>query len=272
MMSFSKYKGVTLFEVILVLVISSLFIAFSVQTYHQMLAEQQMSQVMSEVNALFSGARAYYQSNCIGNRSYLTGDVYSGGALDPSVTTSLPTGSPGNPGISPITTAALVTGGYLPTNWLIYTPTFTTGTYIVQYNIYNSTYFNNFCTTSPCTTTNNNYLITIQVAVQLSATAATNSQYYQQRLNADCVSKLSGTSVAPCSTTPTASGYLVFERQPSMAVANSHAKADASGYWPSMPGLAVFKRQYTNDDNYAATSDDTTYNTNTGYENYLCGG
>jgi hypothetical protein len=91
--------------------------------------------------------------------------------------------------------------------------------------------------------------------------------YYKARLGADCISSFSGATVAPCASSSGTGDYIVFERLPSLA-----APKVTSSFESLMPNVLQFKRLYTNDDNYAASVDDSTYNSMTEYENYLCGG
>jgi len=284
MISFKRQGGVTLFEVLLVLVLASLVLMMGFQTFYQLQVEQELNRVKFNVDSLFLGARNYYLANCRANINYATGAVINTatGQLDPIVN------PPPASGMKAIDiTTDLLTPGYLAKWPPAVTPVFITD-YEVQFNVYNdATKYPanirnvNFCVynagppvafnCSPLATqlTSNVYLWTIQVAVQITDTSKT-MQYYQGRLNADCISTLNGGFVTPCSQVTAGGGgnYLVFERLPSSALSTSNT----SPLWASVPELQSFVQQYTNDDDYAVTNNDTIYNTSTGYQNYLCGG
>ncbi len=108
----------------------------------------------------------------------------------------------------------------------------------------------------------------VQVAVKLSP-SLTDRQWREMKsdLHADCVSSASGTGVAACSTSPAMNGYLVWTRPPSTYNPNI-----TSDYWPSIPYVKQFNRQYTNDP--MATLSGVTNEAQTWYNpyNYLCGG
>ena len=280
MTSLKQQAGVTLFEVLLVLILAGSLLMIGFQTYYQIQFEQQLNQVRFAVDSLFSGTRNYYLANCRANRNYATGAVITAatGQLDPTVN------APPASGIKALNIATdLGTPGYLD-RWPPTTPWFATG-FEVQLNVYNDAASYpanirnvNFCVYSagppvafncaqlPTRATNNVYLWTIQVAVQITDPSRT-MQYYQGRLNADCISTLVGGVVTPCATAA-GGNYLVFERLPSQALST----ANTSPLWASVPELQSFDQQYTNDDTYSVTNNDALYNTSTGYQNYLCGG
>lgn len=270
-MSSANQEGVTLIEVLLGLVIGASLILLGLQTYQQFNDQGNINKAQYNINVLFQGLRGFYLSNCINNRNYTTGNVMSMsliGALDPSY---LPAdvAQPSYP--IPITT--LLADAYVG-NWNAgFSPIITN--YVVQLNLYNNTtypgYARNvqFCYSGTCSSettvaTDNIYLWTAQVAVQVGNVAKI--QLYKSLLGADCISSLAGSIVTPCSQSPTANDYLVFERLPSFATTDSN-----SPLWMSIPMLKLFKAQYTNDEDYAVTTRDNSYFQGS-YQNYLCGG
>lgn len=257
-----KQFGVTLFEVMLVILIGTSFLLMGVKLYQQFKAENDIAQVEQNINTLFLGLKGYYEANCIGNLNYTADQNLTTGDLDPRVAGTLPASIPIN------ITTKLINNGFLPSTPLI-SPSIIAG-YVLQFNVDTSTtktvnfcYAGN-CSSQPTKAVNNVYLLKAQVAVQLSNTSQI--AYYKARLNADCISKLNGSIVTPCPGDPTGS-YLVFQRLPSFAAPDT-----MSSLWWSMPIVKEFKQQYTNDDGYAVNVDDTSNTNTTRYQNYLCGG
>jgi len=273
-----RQKGVTLIELLLVIIIALTFVSLGIKVYQQQEYEVELQNVKSNVDFLFVAMKNYYLANCRAIRNSATGSVItsSTGQLDPTVNV------PPVTSIVPINiNTALATPGYLE-KWPLPYSVLVTNNYIVQFNLYNNsaTYPNAVKTIYFCSNknnclaptgiatkaVNNVYLWTIQVAVQVQNSAQ--AAYIAGRLNADCRSSLSGSVVTPCSQSPVLGSYLVFERLPSMA---SSTATTVSPLWLSIPGLKQFTEQYTNDNDYAVTNDDSAHGF-PGYENYLCGG
>jgi|GEM_PF-2384946 len=256
-------RGVTLLEIMLVLVIAASFILLGLQTFRQFSLQGNINKASYNVNVLFKALRGYYLSNCIANRTYDTGAEIKSATLDPSSSSYISTASVG------INIASqLVTPGYL-TNWqAAFSPV--VASYVVQLNRYNTATktvqfcYSGTCVGQPTVETNNVYLWTAQVAIQINDVARINQ--YKEMLGADCISRLSGSIVTPCSQSPVAANFLVFERLPSFVASEGN-----SPLWLSMPNVKQFKEQYTNDNDYAITVDDPSYRQGS-YQNYLCGG
>jgi prepilin-type N-terminal cleavage/methylation domain-containing protein len=272
-----RQRGMTLLEVMLVIAIATSLVLLGVQTYQQFSLQNEKTKIAFNINVLFQAMRNYYYANCIANRNPATDNRIDAtvGLMDPTITT------PSGTNLVLDITTNLITRGYL-TNWKPALSPMATN-YVVQFNLYNdaSVYTGNvrsvqFCFSStsdtsgtckaqPTLADNNIYLWTIQVAIKF-ASAAKASQY-KNLLGADCVSSLVNGAVTPCSQSPTAVDYVVFERLPSFAAPTAN-----SPLWLSDPMLKLFKRQYTNDDDYAVTKQDDASYLNKGYQNYLCGG
>jgi prepilin-type N-terminal cleavage/methylation domain-containing protein len=259
--------GMTLLEVMLVIAIAASLLLVGMQTYFQFSLQGELTKVNFNVNVLFQAMRNYYYANCAANRDYATGNQIDNttGLMDPSVNTLS-----GSNLVLDITND-LVNRGFL-TNWHPGLSPIATN-YVVQFNLYNYATFHPqnvrnvwFCYAGTCyasstVATNNIYLWSIQVAVKVDSTKASQ---YKNMLGADCVSSLVGGIVSPCSGAHTAVDYVVFERLPSYASSRAN-----SPLWLSDPMLKQFKQQYTNDDDYAVTTNAASF---TGYQNYLCGG
>lgn len=246
-------KGMTLLEVILVLAIASTFVAMGFRVYQGFNADRNLQQINYNVDVLFQGLKAFYSSTC-----------------------STLQVSSANP--FPIVISDLVANKFIEQQWPPFqSPIVDSSSYVVQFNRSTSTRNISQCykdvgtNVVTCSTPqeiiakNTVLLWRLQVAVKVLDVAQ--AENYRAMLGANCVSSLVGSIVTPCSASPNpAGGYLVWERLPSFATPNA-----SSAYWPSIHGVLQFKRQYTNDDFYAFTTNDITYNGGA-YQNYLCGG
>ena len=300
-------KGVTLLELMLVLVIATAFLGFGIRLYYQYQVQLNETKILFNVNQLFQAMSNFYRVNC---RQALdtSGIPQSSGSLDPTVTdvggTLLK--------IFPLEVGNdLVTPGFIsgwhPLNILLdNTPKPDQG-YFVQFNrvidanttkdatlgVYACTGSTNppSCdatggafvdsTKNPPATQSAVVTYMAQVAVKISTKLnAGQLKQYMSDMGAQCYSTLSGTQVLPCPTIPkkpptsSKNAYLVWERSVSY-----YASDDIqSTYWLSQPYLNQFKKQYTNDpmaglsgvtnETLDSSSKKSWYNA----QNYLCGG
>lgn len=267
----STQAGVTLFEILLVLAIATIFFILGMNLYYSLKLEQDANRVRANVDILFQGLKGYYQANCRGSTA----------VLDPSKNPSNP-----YPIDIPSKLVRFLAEWPLGASQFNVFPEPNYG-YIVQFNKVESNRYIYACNkvdgklecskpeaiwaAQQANTSRRKTLIiwVSQVAQQMPDNDT--AVRYQALLGANCVSNLksdeNGEYVEPCTPPPAAGGdYLVWERLPGAMTDNT------STLWPSMSIVKQFTQQYTNDDNYAFNVDDMDYNTATGYENYLCGG
>lgn len=227
-------KGVSLLEVMLVLVIGSGIMMMAMSQYQSMRRDSDVEQINFNVDQIFQAAADFYHANCRVQTDPVTGQVEGTGKLDPRYIDDDGNASPpDNP--YPITVSELMTAGFmtntLPLNPLIETSGLNGG-YVVQFNQFTPAPDRTVLTSLSTTPVKLGQIIIwrIQVAVELHDVAKAAS--YKNLLRADCLSTLdsSGTSVTPCSevtSVPTAAPvYAVWERLPSFAVPGSN-----SGLW-----------------------------------------
>ena len=277
MSSRKSAAGVTLLEVMLVLAIGAMITVMGIQFYRNKQTDVQVAQLQYNVDQLFLAAQQYYVANCNGH--YDTSNNFVAGTLNPangslaSLTTPFPLAS---------IVTSLVTPGFL-TGWSSYNPLLDTaaqdGGYLVQFNpvVTNSGNANTpyvLCQGTNCQTTLPPNLVNsthqaavllwrIQIAVKMlnPAQAAT----YAAIMGADCVSGINGTYVNLCNPTPTADGYLVWERAPSAISARELSTLSSSMFM-----LKEFNMQYTHDQMYEITGGYQAADVIPKY--YLCGG
>lgn len=282
-----KQRGITLLEMMLVLAIGSVFFIVSMRLYTQYAQQTNQYKLLANVNQLFQAMEKYYQSNCR-QRYDINGTAVSDGKLDPAVTSA-------NPVVLSIPTD-LVNTGFL-TSWhpnnLLVDNTPTEQGYYVQFNrmtpdqtmsVFACTGTGDppTCTTNPQTTaldgtasstgtpgTSNVVVWRLQVAVKLAEPAFSDAALqtaYQKQMNAVCVSKSSGTTgpVTMCEATPTAGGYLVWER------AATFISDTTSNLWISKPITKQFNMQYTNDSMQLLTGSVQTFPNGSSIRSYLC--
>jgi type II secretory pathway pseudopilin PulG len=254
-----KMAGVTLIEVIVVIIIASGIFLLGMKFYNAIRRDGDVAQVKYNVDRIFAAATEYYQANCRWQRNPLTGvhvGVLTLGKLDPAA-------NPGTP--FPVTVTSLSTGGYLdpnspiPLSPLINNATLNGG-YIVQ--------FNKAAPTDQLVSGNKMGKViiwTVQVAVAIRNAAPLQMV---KMLGADCAANASGNVITPCSVGLPASAsqtvYAVWERLPSNAAPN--AEADT---WMGNAEVKAFTQLYTN--NNIQNGQPGPSNTITNYQNYLCG-
>ncbi|HTM63883.1 MAG TPA: hypothetical protein VL360_05220 [Gammaproteobacteria bacterium] len=262
--------GVTLLEVMLVLVIGSAILAVGMNQYQAMRRDSDVNAAMYNVDQIFQAAADFYQANCRIQISPATGQVNGTGKLDPRYIASDGTpATPPNP--YPITITELRTDGFLnvtlPVNPII-ASTGVNGGYMVQFNMVTPPPDRTLVTSSGTTIKLGQIIMwRTQVAIQLNDQTKANT--YMNAMGADCISILGadGQTVTPCrelGAVPVgATLYLVWERLPSFAVPASN-----SNLWMTNARVKGFTQQY-----------DTTNSTSLGNvpagsypaQYYLCG-
>lgn len=272
-----KNAGMTLIEILLVLVIASFLLVLGLRQYQFSQAETDAYQLKIKIDQLFQAMAHMYQSSCQIKYNQSTGAAIPGtGALDPKNNPSDPAG---------YSIATLQSLGYL-LNWQplnnIVDNTAPGQGYAIQFNRAgsDSMRYVNTCwswdnpqcqtpqamnTLNPAINANNVIIWRIQIAVAIKNANQVNE--YKNMLGADCVSSLTNNNpptVAPCRTGPPAGNYLVWERLPSFA---SPIESN-SELWISMPYVKEFNQQYTHDVMYELSN--PSWGTNP--QNYLCGG
>lgn len=254
-------RGVTLLEVLLVLAIGASLVMLSLRMYANYRITQAAETVKLNIDSYFQALDMFYQIQCrLPSNASTSGQL---GLLDPR---HVPAPDLQNP---------FAATSYI-TSYLPRTPLYSVlgNTYIAQLNPGRMTrevgvfYPPN---TGPdqnqtifIKKSNSVYYWVAQVAIVIDDSSNINA--YKPLLGADCVSHVTGNTVTPCSASDGAGTALVFQRMPSL-----NSPAMQSSFWITMPRMKQFVQQYTNDDNYALQKDDSTWNTSSGYENYLCG-
>jgi type II secretory pathway pseudopilin PulG len=262
-----KIRGATIVELMLVIAIMALMIVFGVRQYISLKNGNDVGLVRSNVAALFQAMANYHRANCYGTFNPTALPAFTPGTLNPRAT---PT--PTNPYPINIQTD-LINNGFLGRE-IIYNPIVDIANdnvysgYVLQFNRYDQTKY--MCTTA--TTVNNCTPLavgkivtwTLQVAVKL-ANPATAEEYYRL-LNGNCLSRLNGASVEPCSANKTGA-YVVWEK-----TVNAVDNGDMSSpYWLTQPRITQFKNIYEiyNATHLLATQTNASA-ADTQY--YLCGG
>lgn len=215
-----KQIGITLVEVMLVLVIGMSLIVFSIRQYQAWQRDTDLDRLSYNVDQLFQAMSGFYYANC-----GLTGRL--------SPTTSSP--------VLVNMTNDLITPKFmdaLPPNPFV---TATTG-YVLQFNQYTQDRNIDITCGTNCSTPRKIGTIvrwSAQVSVLVNDTA--NVAAYQQRLQATCLSSLNGSTVYPCSANRTGN-YLVWERIASLPTGRYDVN---STFWPVMPLVQQFNQMYT---------------------------
>lgn len=251
-------KGVTLLELLLVLVIMGAIFMLALQQYWLVRRDADVAMVKYNVNQLFGAAAEYYQANCRMQIDPSTGDpVGSYGTLDPKYNPQ-----PTDP--YPVTVDNLRTGGFFPgvlkLNPLVNNAGMNNG-YIVQFN-QSATTKRQIRTPYAVGDVDVGDVIVwrVQVAVEVRANRVTATSMVQS-LGGDCLSTRTGTTVTPCSSVgvlpPGGTYYVVWERLPSFAVPD----ADPNSFITNAQSKK-FNQQYTN--NTVVWDPDN-------LQNYLCG-
>ena len=234
-----QHAGFNLVEILLVLVISAGVFFLGMQLYLSMRKDADARQVQANVDAIFQAMSNYYRVNCYGQTKADLSVIP--GTLNPAYVPSPPTLRPIN------ITTELIQPGFLAANALVQTPIVnaigapgSTKGYVAQFNKKTST--RRVCTAgtgaanSP-TCTQSVVVGTViewqaQVAVQLDTTPATTPGPYLGMLAGDCLSRLVGTTVTPCTAASTGT-YVV-------GTNSFNASKKAATYWQTTQTVKRF--------------------------------
>lgn len=254
----SHIKGVTILEVILVLVIMGGILFLSISQYMAFQRDADVIRVQTNVDLIYNAMVKYFRANCNIPNSPFTG-YYNAQSLTIPMSfliigkylvienNIIPS--------SPIANVSRGNNAYLLQFNQIQTPT--PPFYLPERTIKTGSQ------TAPKTTSLGAIeLWQIQVAVELSDKA--NATLYKNLLGADCLSnRVAGTIVTPCDQAPAnANQYAVWSRLPSFASSQAN-----SNYWESKPILRQFSQMYSTSPILSLTN-----NTATGSQYYTCGG
>lgn len=289
-------SGVTMLELVLVLVIAASIFAYGLRVYQQFQFQANEQKILANVDQLFQALEGYYYFNC---RQAIdqSSQAQTPGKLDPINAPNTTVVLAINNDLIP---AFIPAAQFRPNNPLLDNTPNDSG-YFVQFNrVLTSGGMNPVMSVSACVgdaappscnQTNGQKLESdpdsptgqsvvaiwkAQVAVKIS-TSFTLEQWTRLKndLNADCISTKSGSGIAPCTpstpvpTPPT--GYLVWTRMPAAYNPNI-----SSVYWASNPYVTQFNRQYTNDPmaTLSGVVNETTSGPDKWYNplNFLCGG
>lgn len=262
--SLSKHYGVTVLEILLVLLTASGILLLSMRQYQSYKIDSDVNQVLYNVDQIFQAASYYYQANCRNQVNSSTSTPIAGsGTLDPA-------NSPTNP--FPVLASDLLQNHYLsqavPINPIVYNDPSSTimKSYVVQFNLV-APQAQRVVNLSGGGTANTGtiYVWKIQVAVRLENTATV--RQYLSLLRGDCLSSYTGSTVTPCPSTPAAvpsatDTYVVFERLPSLPSSKGNSGLNANN-----AAIKQFNQQYTTYPILYLTSGVTPVPP----QNYLCG-
>jgi type II secretory pathway pseudopilin PulG len=250
-----KLRGMTLLEVLLVIVIGIAILILGFRQYQNIKAESDFQIIQYNVDTLFSAMSLYFQANC------------SQGTLSPSYLSPQKFSTPfpisiNNDLMNP--TYAYLT--VLPKASSLVSSTNGWTSYIVQFNPQI-----NIRQMTPNQTGNNlnnnlgmALIWTIQVAVHMKSN--TGVQTYANILDAACISSMQNGMVTSCNSNPTPGKYIVFQRLPSWASPNS-----LSNYWTMNPQVKLFKQLYTTAP-FQYLMNSQGYSTQGNMQYYLCNG
>lgn len=256
--------GFSLLEIMLVLAIGGVILSASIQQYLSYRVHADAMQVKANVEAIFQAMAFYNRAECYGSTDN-SGNV-NPGALNPA-----------NPSLSTLPSTLLINittqlrnAGYLsetiPVSPLITTSGIGTQGYVAQFNltlplpdrdmcISTNTNTNTFVNNPPntyytykyippnspsCTGTMSVGKIVIwrsQVAVNFGTTAK--ARQYVNLLAGDCLSSVSGGTVAPCDVSGNTGQYIVWER-----IASNVNSGAVSSYWQTIPVVSQFTQGY----------------------------
>lgn len=259
-----KTQGVTLIEMLLVMLLASTIIFFGINTIQRYRAEQEFNQIKFNIEVLFQALRQYYQANC----------GKQGGPLDPVT----------NPKV--IDQPFLIDlrshlQGYLATNW----PNYNAQVDDQDKKLYkgygaqlNPKVRDNARSIRTCikdssglpvcsfTSLENNNVKSLiwQFQAVVKINDPDNAQRYRAMAGADCVvDSVPDDAPVNCTTDASTTGqYLVWQRAPSYA-----PMSIGSELWITTPRVKQFNLQYTHDPMYDLSNPDSST-----VKYYLCGG
>lgn len=216
--SLKKSSGVTLQEVLLVLVLCGAILIIGMRFVNSLRSESDTYIVKGNVDSLFQAAANFYYANCRRQQDPVNGPVAGTGLLDP---TDDGTGTPVPATPYPVAINTLQTNGYFDGR-IITTPI--ADNYIVQFNQVTPAPDRIIQTASGPVNVGKIIMWRIQISVLLDPVYTPTAVGYLSRLGGSCLSRLdaSGTSVIPCNQmagVPAGGNiYVVWERLPSLAV------------------------------------------------------
>lgn len=231
----NKQQGLSLIEILLVLIIAMVLIAMGIRMYQSYNSDLEIIRLKNNVNILFQALANYYRANCVAYTHPI-----KAGQLDPAMT-------PPNP--FPIDIEELYNNKLLLT-WP-FKPIYNRYVnyqgraygYVVQFNLVEEErkeIASSFppSPTPSTTTIGKNYFWKAQVAVELRD--PTNAEYYKNLFAADCISAYDDSikGVTPCDSA-NGGNYLVWERLPSLATPEL-----MTDLWQILPNTVQFQQMY----------------------------
>jgi hypothetical protein len=274
--------GLTLLEIMLVLVVATSVVLASLKQIQVYMLDNDIAAIKANVDNLFSASGLFYRTYCSQNSFAGNTSV----RLLPS-TLDVPS-SPVTSGNGFLTVPLCYPTGKcawygVPNN--IVNTSDSSGGYIAQFNSLPMSSspqatMNTACNAKDCSSTspgpvvNNNLpsmkvvFVTLQVSVLMKNVKL--ASYVEGVLGADCLSTENSSTpptVNPCtSPAPAGATWVVFTRLPAFASPES-----TSALWPSMARLKEFNMQYTHDQMYELMTG-TTEDTGSGaISSYTCG-
>ena len=257
-----REAGMTLLEVMLVIVIAAVMILMGLRQYQTLKVDSDIRQAKYNMDVLFNAASGYYQGNCRRERDS------SGAMLAGTATLDDPSGTVPNPFPLPIEETLRAEGYLTQTYPLVRFVDAATagGGYVVQLNkqaVDDRTFIS---AAGKPIKVGRIIIWKIQVAMRITNPVSGRMTQYSNLLGADCQSKSvdNGETVLPCNANPSGPyNYLVWERLPSFASPSGH-----STLWPTNPTVTQFEQMYsTAPASYLAGLPASEYPA----QNFLCG-
>lgn len=255
-----KQQGVTLIEVILVLMISTAILYLSIQQYLSYRQDADIARVRYNVDMLFNALTNYFRANCKNSSSPFY-NYYFGRSFA-------------------VDMATLTNNGYLttpiPDNPLV-DNTAAGGGYVMQFNQYQlstgtnpplpsrTIFMSSASGAGAGRTVDVGYILVWQAQVAVKLINPSLAESYKGAMGANCISSGStgwgGYIVMPCDLAKGATDYLVWSRSPSYSSSTAN-----SPYWLSLPLVKEFSQMYSTDPILILTDQ-----TQTGSQFYRCG-
>lgn len=245
-----KQSGVTLLEVMLVLVIAAAILFFSIRQYEMWKADATLQEVKQNVDTVFQALSFFYRINC--NGSYDETGKLIPGKLNPVANPPPKTNYPVNIEQDLVKAGLLQTKlkTIFPTNMIVDDTDVKTYGYIAQFNeqppvprIVCTEGTNSFNPTSPSckSSTQIGTIIIWKAQVAILLRNKNDAQFYLSALGGDCLSNLSADGIVePCDKSNGVGPYVVWERLPSLA-----SPYTQSIYWQSNFPVKQFNQMYT---------------------------
>lgn len=242
----SQIVGITLFETLLVLVVMTIILIFSINQYLSFRRTGEEMALQANVDNIFNAMSQYYFANCNVSSSPLY-NYYSAIFYPIDINNDLINNKYLN-----------VPSGFMPVNPIVYSPkpmdsaVLQNGSYLLQFNQIQKggglpkrkvigTYLNNTYQAPSTVTFSLIVAWQMQVAVKIQDTA--HAAVYKNLLGAECLSHMNTNFVIPCkNASPSDNEYLVWTRLPSLYSSQAN-----SPYWPSTPTTRLFAQMYSTD-------------------------